>query len=166
MNIPGLNIGFEYRGSNILPKQIFGDFGDEGEDILKLSLEYKNPRSMKGHSRDYYLAYDCEEAKRVAFRAMKLQVASLTLVKAHNDLKNLNSDVMMCLVKEWSEVFGIPLNGLLAFQNVKDRIVNDILKEVDYEVLPYYEIKLFDIQKYQEYSKVAFYDVRSSYRRI
>lgn len=165
MNIPGVNVGFTYTGSHILPKQIFGDFGEEGEDILKLSLEYRNPRSMKGHSRDYYLAYDCEEAKRIAFRAMKLQVASLTLVKAHYDLNNVAPEVMMGLVKEWAEVFGISLNGLLSFNQVKERIMNDILKEVDYEVLPYYAIKLFDIQKYQDYSKVAFYDVRANYRR-
>lgn len=166
MNIPGVQVGFQYQGSHLLPKAILGDFGEDTEDILKLSLEYKNPRSMKGHSRDYYLAYDCDEAKRIAFRAMKLQVASLVLVKAHYDLKNLDSDIMMALVREWSQVFGIPLNGLLAFQNVKNKIVNDILKEVDYEVLPYYQMKLFDIQKYDEYSKVNIFDVRSSYRRI
>lgn len=165
MKIPGLNIGFDYAGSYFLPKEIVGDFGSDEEDILKLSLCYENPRAMKGQSKDYYLAYHNNDAKRIAFRAMKLQLASLTLVKAHHKLDNVHNDTLFALVKEWSDIFGIPLNGLQSYGMVKDRIVNDILKEVDYNLMPYYQYKLWDIQKHDDYSKVQIYNVRARYNQ-
>lgn len=154
MKIYGIHAGIDYVDSMFLPHDFLNAMGGSNENVLKLSITYNDDKAMKAFTSDYYLVYFDEQSKRLAFRAMKLMGITLTLMKQHTDLGQLDSRTLIALVETYSEVFGIPLDGLLSFQKIKNMINSDILKDVNPVHLPHYGLKLYDIQKGKEYSKV------------
>lgn len=154
MKIAGINAGVRYTDSTFLPHNFVNAMGGLNENVLKLAITYNDTVAMKSFTSDYYLVYFDEPSKRLAFRAMKLMGITLTLMKEHQDLNKVGQETLISLVEAYSEVFGIPLDGLLSFQRIKDMINSDILKDVNPIHLPHYGLQLYDIEKGPQYSKI------------
>lgn len=154
MKIAGIKAGIRYIDSTFLPHNFVNALGGERENVLKLAITYNDVNAMKSFTSDYYLGYENQASKRLAFRAMKLMSITLTLMKEYRDINKVNQRTLISLVEAYSEVFNMPLDGLLSFQKIKNMINDDILKDINPIHLPHYGLKLYDIEKGSQYSKV------------
>jgi hypothetical protein len=154
MKIAGINAGVTYTDSTFLPHDFVNAMGGVDENVLKLAITYNDIDAMKSFSSDYYLAYFDEPSKRLAFRAMKLMGVTLELMKEFKDINKIGQKTLISLVETYSDVFNMPLDGLLSFQKIKNMINSDILKDINPIHLPHYSLQLYDIEKGPQYSKI------------
>lgn len=162
MHIPGLKIGFKYHESYLIPNALMRIPSTISQNALKLSIIQLDSKSLRATTLDHFVEQWDEGSKRAAFRGIKAVVAAISLAKNTNHFKNLNERTTKqyhSLIQNWSETFGIPLNGLTALKKVQDMILNDVVKHITFGGNSL-EIVIYDIERGTDYSKLREYKVR------
>lgn len=159
----GVNIGFRYKGSYFIPNNYVNALGKNNENVLRLTVSHRDQGALRASTQEFCVVYFDEGSKRLCFRSLKLIAKIVTLAMQTQRLHSVQPDELYKIVAEFAELFGMPLNGLTAFQKIKDMILNDILKDIKLDPSKI-EMKVHDIEKGSEYSKIREYDVRT--RRV
>lgn len=158
----------KYEGKCLVPTVMLDFPTPDGftNGILSIRFNCFNSTDFKSSISVSHLEYVDKASKRLSFRAAKLIITTIGIIKEHGgDIKYIPPHLMMKLTKIYGLIFGIPLDGLASYENIKNLIVDKILNDIVKLNLENTKVSICDIKPGTEYSLVRIFSLKTHYRR-
>ena len=159
MNRSRATVGFEYKNSTFKPNEGLKIPRTIRSNYLVLRFSDLDERTLIKDIQERYLEYYDDASKRVGFSAMKTVLKAIEVGKRTNGFKTGDWSEMEPVIRSWSETFGMPINGLMAMQSIKNLIQNSLFNQINLSS-PNLTIEMEDIERGTEYSKVRTFGAR------
>ncbi|MDD3412541.1 MAG: hypothetical protein PHY47_00920 [Lachnospiraceae bacterium] len=159
MAITDINVGFNYKKSSFVPNESLKTPRSIRSNYLIMRFEDLDEHKLIKDTQERYLEYYDSASKRVGFSAMKTILRTIKVGQETGGFKYGGWTNVEAVIRAWSETFGLPIDGLLAIQTIKNLIQNTLFNELNLSS-PNLRIEIEDIERGSEYSKVRLYSGR------